>query len=356
MTPHQSNGRGTLILDRRFPPPIGRLRRATGLTDPAELTVFTDTMLPALAETSQLQDVLLAIRARTTTVAKALKLWREQKLHTIARAESLTVLHEAMRAYAAERAAGDDADPEHVRKMRTTANHIETHLKAARPEDMHLVLRTLRLNLKAAPFNQARSHLQAFARDVCGLDSAAYKAVQGARRRKAGKRKKGRPYGVAEVRSAAAKLGRAEAAMLWTMVTTGMMPEEYWEKGGAWWEVREDRVYINGTKTESRQRDVPLVVTPMRPVCARRTFGTRLKDAGIHDGTQLYNTRRTYGRALAEAKLVLLHQKAYMGHSLTITELYQQGELPEQLAADAAALRRYFGLPVTAARALGVVS
>lgn len=354
MSPHRSNQRGSLVLDRRYPPPIGRLRCATKLTDPDELAVFLDRMLPALAEQGAAMDVLLAIKQKRVTVKDALALWRGNRLHEIARAKAMPVLSEAMLAYAGERKA-DDADREHARKMGTTARHILRLAPGMKVQQIGDVLPILKADLTPSAFNQARAHLMAFARDVLGRSSTQYAAIRDTRRRKKGKREKGRPYSPAEIRGAAAKLTPAEAGMLWTLCTTGMGEKEYWERGEAHWITGADRIHIGGTKNAKRDRDVPLVVPPTRPVCGKRKFGRRLKEVGIHDGTVLYNTRRAFSRALAEARIVLVNQKAYMGHSVTITELYQMGEIEGQLAADAAAMARYFGFDTRPVRALEVM-
>lgn len=351
---HRSNGRGSLILDRRFPPPIGRLRLATKLADPAELAVFTDTMLPALEQQGSLEDVLLAIQARRVTVRAALAMWREGRLYEIASAKRVDLLSEAMLAYQREQATGD-ADKEHVRKLGTTARHIARLAPRYQVKDVVAVLGLLKADLGWSAFNQARVHVQAFMRDTVGTSSPLYAAVKDVKRRKKQKRQRGRPMGVKEVRDGTAKLTPIESDMVWSLCASGMMPEEFWERDGCRWHVEADRVHIAGTKNAKRDRDVPLILPLVRPVMGERAFVKRLKRVFGKDA-MIYDTRRTFSRWMAEARVLGVNVKCYMGHSMTITELYQQGEVEDQLLTDAAKFRAYTGLDGAPVRRFGVVS
>lgn len=354
MTPHRSNGRGSLLIDRRFPAPIGRLRVATKLSDPAEVAVFLDTMLPACEQQGIREDVLRAIQRRQVSVKQALAMWRGNMLQDLASAAHLTLLHEALAAYARDRQAEDEEDSEHLRKMRTTANHLKRLVPRYRVTDMKVVLPILKAAMAPSTYNQTRAHLQAFARDVHGKSSKPYEAVRDSRRKRMTKRVKGRPYGLAEVRRAEEKMTPTEAAMLWTLCTTGMMPEEYWEEARCRWELHADRIAVHGTKREARDREVPLILPPFRPVLTARKFAKRLKVL-FGPTALLYDTRRTYARWMAEARLITVNRKAYLGHSKTITQLYEMGEVEGQLEADSTTMRAYLGLNTTPTRPFALI-
>ena len=85
-------------------------------------------------------------------------------------------------------------------------------------------------------------------------------------------------------------------AIAWGMATTGMGAAEYW---GAW-SVTADRVHIEGTKRESRVRDVPLILAPAVPRMHRRTFEDKFR-ARVRGLATPYDLRRTYANWLEAA-------------------------------------------------------
>jgi integrase len=210
--------------------------------------------------------------------------------------------------------------------------------------DLPALLARHRERTKPRMFNLTRSAAQAFIRDTVaeGRYSELWAQVSRVRTRTV-KRKKtsGLPPDVA--RTVAEQLGRY-GAMWWTLCCTGMGNKEYWETP---WEVEADRILIHGTKREDRDRVIPRIVTPVRPLCHMRTFETALSAAVAEiklKGVTIYTGRRTWAHWLELAKIPPSRQQAYMGHAAgKVSDLYRQHEVEPYLAGDREALRAVAG-------------
>jgi hypothetical protein len=129
-------------------------------------------------------------------------------------------------------------------------------------------------------------------------------------------------------------------AIAWGMATTGMGAKEYWGR----WAVLLDRVRIEGTKTEHRERDVPLVLAPSVPRMHRRTFEDKLRERTARAMTP-YDLRRTYSNWMEAAGILRTRRKLYMGHSAgDVTGGYELHEVSAFLAEDGKTLRQFAGL------------
>ena len=92
MTPHRDHGRGTLIIDRRFPR-VGRIKRASGTT---ERTIFKayNSMLDALWAMGRV-DTLRAIQDGTLHIAEVWASYRLGHLNELPSPETLKPLRPA---------------------------------------------------------------------------------------------------------------------------------------------------------------------------------------------------------------------------------------------------------------------
>ena len=116
--------------------------------------------------------------------------------------------------------------------------------------------------------------------------------------------------------------------------------KEYWGR----WAVLLDRVRIEGTKTEHRERDVPLVLAPPVPRMHRRTFEDKLRERTARAMTP-YDLRRTYSNWMEAAGILRTRRKRYMGHSAgDVTGGYELHEVSAFLAEDGKTLRQFAGL------------
>jgi integrase len=146
-------------------------------------------------------------------------------------------------------------------------------------------------------------------------------------------------------------MGSERGAELWSVVTTGMGPKEYWGR----WKELPDRVHIAGTKREGRIRDVPRIGRVVKPAVLYPAWRKALllaatgerdpKVAAKHpDAVRMYDLRRTYATWMEAAGIPRTRRKLYMGHGAgDVTDLYERHQIEAFLAEDAAKLRHYLG-------------
>lgn len=310
---HRAMKRGTFILDRVFGG-VGRIRRASGTTDPATFKAI-DATLTNLHQTDRL-DLLAAIRDGT---AKPIDVWlrcREEGIAT----RSVTPHH--LSNVVLEWIDTHPVSEHHRRDMRycvTALLNGDTVPLAELPERLR-AYRTAKAR-KPAMFNRTRSALMAYFRHTLGRRHPLYGAVADV-------------PPLREVKAAGSPLEpkhlKGLPPMALTMALTGMGPSEYWGR----WEILADRVCIHGTKREGRERVVPLVrkAKLVPPSMTYKPFRLLLAAHGIKP----YDLRRTYAVLLDDAGIPQSRQRAYMGHGpRTTTALYQRRNIEPHLKSDA---------------------
>jgi integrase len=162
-------------------------------------------------------------------------------------------------------------------------------------------------------------------------------------------------------RTVAERLGRL-GPMWWTMCCTGMGNKEYWRLP---WEVLEDRIFIRGVQKgrmdEPRDRVVPRLVTPVRPMLGEKRFTKALAKVGAElriDGLTPYVARRTFAHWLELAKIPDSQCDALMGHSpgtkgkAKMRGLYREHEIAPYLPTITKAMREAIGADPVYMRAL----
>jgi hypothetical protein len=329
--PHRSNERGSLILKRKFRG-VSLIRRATGTSDPRVVEQI-DLMLAALYNQGRL-DVVEAIAAGRLHPLQALSRWRQGRELALPPADVLPSLTGALEAWAERLPAG-----EHRRKVLGSIRALRIPDRAT-IEDTPRLFDAYRRRSHDRPrsVNLARAHLRAFLRDTVGTSHHLYLTLKDTRPLATGEREKGTPHDLRTLRAVREKLGDL-GGMLWTMAVTGMGNKEYWHDG---FDVLEDRVAVHGKKRGGRERVVPRWSEPVvQPIAGEKTFRSALTEAS--GGTVLiYDLRRSFARWCEEAGVIATNREAYLGHGpRTMTALYTRGQLPGQLAQDAAKLRAY---------------
>jgi integrase len=183
------------------------------------------------------------------------------------------------------------------------------------------------------------NEMKVFVRDTLSKAHPVYLQLAAIQRLPSRPRERGRPHSPDEVRALLARLDANAGGIVWTLCATGAGVKELWEDGLEVWAAS---VAIHGQKRAQRDRVVPLwseiITQPRLTVFQMRQ---RLKGTGF----ALYDGRRTFARWCEEAGITRSHLEAYMGHRGNMTSLYTRGELPGQLAADAAKLAKYVGVP-----------
>lgn len=341
MTPHRDTKGGSLVIDRRFRG-VGRIKRASGTDNPAVFRKLSR-MLTALADEGRV-DLLRSIRDGDLTLMEVHDAYQRKALEQLPTGDTAKPLVATMRAWLPDYSCSD----KHRESMGTSINYFEREAPRATVADLPRVLDALRGTLgKAHPrsFNLARSAALTFARDTLKRNSPLWLAVaavepMGAKAVKARAKRRRKPLTVQEMRDLFPKRESDPIdAIAWTMATTGMHQKELWGR----WSVQADRIHVSGTKREGRERDVPLVLSPVVPRMHRRTFEDAIRERTA--AITPYDLRRTYARWLQDAKIPRTRRRLYYGHgAVDISDLYEEYEVAEYIAADGAALRTLLGL------------
>lgn len=203
-----------------------------------------------------------------------------------------------------------------------------------------------------AMFVQVKAVCQAFVRDTVpqGAHSDLWRdvaAVQGPKRRRRDVQGGLTPDRAREV---AERLGRL-GPMWWTLCCTGMGAREYWRMPGeprtGRWEVEPDRILVHGTKRHDRDRIVPRLTTPVRPMLSSKRFTKHLTAVGLALAIPKltpYVARRTFAHWLELTKIPDSRCDAYLGHSPKSDRAkYREHDVVPYLAADVKALRKVIG-------------
>jgi hypothetical protein len=202
-----------------------------------------------------------------------------------------------------------------------------------------------RTTTRPVMFVQVKAAAQSFARDTVdqGRHSVLWRALAGIQGPKRLARQVQGGLHPARAREVAEGLGRL-GPMWWTLCCTGMGRKEYWRTA---WEVLADRILVHGTKREHRERVIPRLTTPVRPLVSEKRFAGQLaavgRDLGIPRLTP-YVARRTFAHFLELAKILDSRCDLYMGHSPKSDRAkYREHDVVPYLPADTAALKAVIG-------------
>jgi integrase len=199
----------------------------------------------------------------------------------------------------------------------------------------------------AAQFNRIRASVQAFLRDTVGRRHELYNAVADIEPLEETKQRKNNPQTVAQIVDLARKIEARHVGALWGMALTGMGPKEFFDG----WRIEGAGVRVPGTKRRARDRILPLVMgerfsaaTGERELTTdhrARRFARALATAS-GDTVQPYDLRRTYATWMESAQIPRSRRRRYMGHSIgDVTDIYEQQEVEQYLAEDAAKLEAF---------------
>ena len=333
---HKDQGRGTLVIDRRFPG-VGRIKRATGTTDRSVFKSLSG-MLDILYNMGRV-DLLRAIRDGKLRLHDVWATFRLGHLNELPDVDSLKPLREAWIewARASDVSGRYKADRERsLHRLGVTREHAITEL----PELLVAYRFNCQREQHAPAFRQTKSIVQAFLRDRLGRSHAIYVRVSDIQSLKAGPKGKPNPQTPEQARVIREALGK-HGDTWWAMCCTGMMPDELW---GGKWKVGPNYIHIMGTKREARDRKVPRIFTPVKPLLSQATTFNHALTKATGGTVQPYDARRTFSHWLEEAAITRTRIKMYMGHAAKdVTDLYLRHELAAYLESDAELLRAYLG-------------
>lgn len=372
-------GLGSFIIDRRFRG-VGRLKLASGTRDKPTFRAL-NAMLSAIADLGR-TDVLTDLRDRVYPPLLVLDHWRRGALDELPTRAGLAKLAPALEHF---RATHDVAESTRA-DLATAIRHVT---RVGGPDavvaDLASIVRALKDEMRetATPvaFNRTRSYLLAFARSVTGKHSPLWLAIARVdafnakqRDRLAAAPRDGqtrrvqlvrRPLTVAELDAVCeafrdvpvyggkrGQKGTGEktlkrtiaaadlAAMVRTLATTGMRPQEYWERDDARWTDRETHIWVAGTKTRAATRPTFRLEPPARPACGetifRREFAAACERA-IREGLDTYSLRRTFASWCELAGVPASRWHTYQGHGpKTVSDLYLQTNVVPFVTVDAA--------------------
>lgn len=346
---------------------VGRIALSSG-TDHAPTFRRINAMLTGLYKIGKL-DVLAGIRDGAWAPLVVLHLYERGQLEKLPTPETSAGLAAAFRAFATTY----EASVSYRADLMTSVRHVErAATKGHAVADAAKVLRALKDRMRATPvaFNRLRTHLLAFATETQGKHSPLwtelarvnrFKKAEGTRVRS----KLRRPLTVAELDAVCAAFAdwpvyggrkgaqnrrgektikrviraRDLAAMAMTLATTGMRPQEYWQRDGAAWLEQLGYIAVAGTKTRAADRVTFALVPAIRPVCGEQFFRDRFAEAttkALRVGLDAYSLRRTFAKLCESAKLDASRKDAYMGHGpKTVSDIYLQTNVLPFVQADA---------------------
>ncbi len=334
---YRINGRGSYVIDRCFGAGIGRVKRATGTHD-RKMVEAINGMLTLLWDRGRL-DVVEQVRDGCLHPLRAYQLFRMGGFDAMPSAEYAVPVQTAMREWAEELNCSDPHRHDILLTLRILTDGADTLNVAGLPATVRRLAEVYADRPRM--FNKMRAHVQAFLRDLVGRNSQVWRDV--ANVGSLMERKQALPgLRVQDFEAKVAPLPEPYPAMLWTIVLTGMLPKEYFGR----WEADATAIRVFGTKRRDRGlglpggfRSVPrigIAVPPQLPEDAFRRAVPKLT------GFPLKQLRNTYARWLAEADVVKVRRRAYMGHApQDMTEHYEQHDVTPELAGDAALLRGY---------------
>ena len=347
----------SLIVDRRFRG-VGRIKKASGTTSKAVLRRL-NRMLTALFDEGRL-DLLRAVRDGQITPLALLDAYQRKSLDRLPTAGLAKPLASAWLEWVLAR----DYSIEHKRSLVQSLRHL-LNAKVASPfdgtsldeltkglprksvGDIPALLAAARKRLKDHPrsFSLARSACQAFAREHFKRSSALWRDISDVEPMTTKPQRVKRPQTVAGIVAICATVDEATAAAIWSMVTTGMGPKEYWGR----WERKPHGIEIHGTKREARDRIVPDMGRCTRPAISRQAFEDRLVDAGA--AITPYDCRRSFANWMETVGIIRARRRIYMGHGAKdVTDLYEWHQVLEFLATDALALRLWLEAQLAAVK------
>lgn len=340
---HTSNGRGTLLIERTFPPPIGAVRLASGTHDALTLRDVNAMLDTWIGSVPPRWDLVEAVARKTVKPLHALTLYRQNRTEEIPRADVLPPLTASVAAWL-ERFECSDAYRGQVRSTFKALGELGTG--EATIADLPQLLKARRDACQDAGtrvgFNRGKCHVQAFVRDTLGDDHALYRAVSKVAALGVEDTTRRRALPPAEVAEYLGKLPPADALMAWSLAVTGMRPKEYWSRP---WGLQLDRVSVGKSKTEAGRRDIPLwaPALPVLPTRTRDAFeGMWERRLGGELG--VYDLRRSFEVWMEDAHITRSRRKIYLGHAIgDVTDIYERRELDAWLKQDAEALDRLAG-------------
>ena len=340
----------SLRIDRRYRG-VGRIARASGTENVATHRRILS-MLDGLFNIGRL-DLLKDMMTGARTFLEVLYLYERGQLHKLPTADTSANLSDALWSFHRTSESG----PSHKSNLKTYIKLLDTFTKKkATVADLPKLVRAIKGTMQDTPvaFNRLRTHMMAFMSEAFGkmspewiavLQVNAYKKVEG-RRPKARLR---RPLTVQELgavmhaftdytyRHGNAKketrIARSDLAiMAWTLATTGMRPQEYWQKKGATWSVELTHVQVNGTKTAAAKRPTFLLGVTT-PACSDQFYRERFAEATVAAlglELDLYSLRRTFATFMESARIEPSRARAYLGHGpKTVSDIYlAQSVLP----------------------------
>ncbi len=380
MSIYLRSGRGTLVVGRKFRG-IPRLTVTTGCKDTPrgrKQAAKYDQMLIHLAGDGARRDIVRAVAMGDLDVRDIWPVynrgnWQQEmpRPEELARAFPMgpkpgesrkgTRLGAIGKWLPTYRTSKGTISPGHQLRMWKCFVALERLKAKARVSDLPRLIQQYRERCESEgthrEFQYAKASVQTFLRSTLGrhrsllwaevADVPTLKPGEGKSTRRAG-----RTFTPAEARAVRQKLGAKHGAEWWSMCTTGMMPDEYFNR-----KFREhaDRTEIVGTKRRQgtgekqgrRWREVPRLGPIVGPFTEYTGFLEALRAISAVAGGDVrpYDARHTFGHWMEVAGIDPSRRDVYMGHSpKTMRELYARPDrVAHFLEADRALLLAFIG-------------
>jgi len=334
----RSNGRGTIVLDR-IVPVVGRIKRASGTNEKTTFK-YINAMITTLQDLARF-DILELIQHGDATPVEIYYLYRRQGVEHIPVGRALLPLRSSWEDWLARQPYPEKSKQDIGYTIAAiVAGDAANELRVA---DLPARLEEVLAEKAATPrmCEKMKAHAQKFLKKFLRRSHPLYVEVQELDVATPKRKRKVTHMTPNEAKSfiASLRIGGPDA---WTLCITGMLPDaEFAVEGG--WELKTDRVEIHGTKRAQRERVIPIFGAVTLPSVHPKTLQDTVRETSEGRITPK-DFRNFFARWMREAGISSLNRKFYMGHgALTMTEHYEHGEFPGQLAADAAKFRAFVG-------------
>lgn len=380
MSIYLRNGRGTLVVGRKFRG-LPRLTATTGCSDTPkgrDQAEKYEQMLIHLAGDGGRRDIVRAVAMGGLDVRDVWPIynrgnWRqemprpEELAHAFPigpkpgdprKGKRLGAIGKWLPTY---RTSKGTISPSHQLRMWKCFRALERLKPKARVADLPSLVKQYRATCEAAgthrEFQYGKASVQTYLRSAIGRNQSLLWAQvadiptllpgEGKSTKRAG-----RTYSPAEAREIRKKLGPKHGPEWWSMCTTGMMPDEYFNRK---FQEHADRTEIIGTKRRQgtgekqgrRWREVPRLGPIAGPFTEYTGFLEALRAIGEVAGGDVrpYDARHTYSHWMERAGIDPSRRDIYMGHAATtMRELYAKPDrVTHFLAADAELLYAVIG-------------
>jgi integrase len=338
--PQLINGRGTLPISRSYKG-IGLIRLASGTTDAKTYVRVVQAMDDLYAQGKL--NVLQELKDGTVSPLQLLSAVTQKGVSNIGTLMNAGPLKTTMTEWLKTHAVKETTRKSYGHAL---TQFLKYATNAQLVRDIPSVLKKYKRHCQTTKHHKmmevVRMICLAFARSEYGKNSDLYKAIEDIQQLPRIKKLQNAAVTVSDIKLLMKCLPDHHAKTAWGMCVTGMRISEFFELSDATWEVKKDRIIVNGSKNSNSLRTIfkpsDDVTKPESGELAFRRALSKARDNKKAAGLTLitpHTFRKCFSRWMEAAGILPSHQQMYMGHNAqTMTDFYKQHNVTPYLVAD----------------------